>query len=168
MFHKQMECKELILRIKGAYHSLEVKQISLDCCPAYLHWRIAQLQYNDRCWFRYCLHFLSFHLTRFFERQDLCWERIDSQSVCKLHGFTPFSAYSFISASIYNKFVHSSLLPLKMSYVFQISSHEIYFSSDEILKTSHEILFLWDEPERSFRIRPFFVGRLILTPRKIH
>jgi len=25
---------------KGAYHSLEVKQILLDCCPAHLHWRI--------------------------------------------------------------------------------------------------------------------------------
>ena len=104
-----MKCKELILRIKGAYHSLEVKQISLDCCPAYLHWRIAQLQYNDRYWFKYCLHFLSFHLTRFFERQDLCWERIDSQSICKSHRFTYFPAYTLISASIYNTFVHSSL-----------------------------------------------------------
>ena len=56
-----------------------------------------------------CSHFLSLHLTRFFERQDLCRERIDSQSVCKLHRFTHFSAYSFVSASIYNKFVHSSL-----------------------------------------------------------
>ena len=37
MFHKQMECKALTLRIKGANHSLEVKQIPLDSCPAFLH-----------------------------------------------------------------------------------------------------------------------------------
>ena len=54
-------------------------------------------------------HFPSLHLTQFFGSQDICWERIDSQSVCKSHRFTPFSTYSFISASIYNKFVHSSL-----------------------------------------------------------
>lgn len=56
-----------------------------------------------------CSHFLSLHLTRFLERLNLCWEISDSQSVCKSHRFTPFSTYSFISASIYNKFVHSSL-----------------------------------------------------------
>ncbi len=56
-----------------------------------------------------CSHFLSLHLTRFSARQDIRWKRIDSQSVCKSHRFTSFPAYPFISASIYNKFVHSSL-----------------------------------------------------------
>ena len=37
----------------------------------------------------------------------------------------------------------------KMSDFSQISSHGIYFSSDEILKTSHKILFLWEEIEKA-------------------
>lgn len=163
-----MKCKELILRIKGAYHSLEVKQISLDCCPAYLHWRIAQLQYNDRYWFKYCLHFLSFHLTRFFERQDLCWEKsiLRAFAGCMdLH--LSQHILSFLQVFTINSFIHP-FFPLKTSDVFQISSHGISFSSDIILKTSHEILFLWEDIEKNSRISPFFVGGLILNPRKIH
>jgi hypothetical protein len=38
---------------------------------------------------------------------------------------------------------------LKMSDFFQISSHGIYFLSDEILKTSHKISFLWEEIEKA-------------------
>ena len=154
---------------KGAYHSLEVNQIPLDCCPAYLHWRIAQLQYNDRCWFRYCSHCLPLHLTQFFERQDLCWERIDSQSICKSHRFTLFFLHIplFLQVFTIHSFIHP-FFPLKMSDVFQISSHGISFSSDIILKTSHEMLFLWEDIEKNSWISPFFVGGLILNPRKIH
>gem|GEM_PF-1287384 len=36
-----------------------------------------------------------------------------------------------------------------MSDVFLISSHEISFSSYIILKTSHEILFLWEDCEKA-------------------
>ena len=168
MFHKQMECKALILRIKGAYHSLDVKQISLDCCPAYLHWRIAQLQYNDRFGFKYCSHFLSFHLTRFFERQDLCRERIDSQSVCKSHRFTPFSAYSFISASIYNKFVHSSLFSSEnvryFSDFFPRNLFFVLYNSENFPRNFVSVGRLWE----SSRISPLFVRGLVLNPCKIH
>ena len=40
--------------------------------------------------------------------------------------------------------------------------------SEIILKTSHEILFLWEDIEKNSRISPFFVGGLILNPRKMH
>ena len=65
---------------------------------------------------------------------------------------------------------------------FRIMSHEIYFSSHAILKTSDEILYSSEKFgdnsenikkksenfEKSLRIRPKFVGEMILNPRRKH
>ena len=152
----------------GAYHSLEVKQILLDCCPAHLHWRIAQLQYNDRCGFRYCSHFLPLYLTRFLNAKIFAGKESILRAFANridLHLFLHIPL--FLQVFTIHSFIHP-FFPLKMSDVFQISSHGISFSSDIILKTSHEILFLWEDIEKNSWISPFFVGGLILNPRKIH
>ena len=65
---------------------------------------------------------------------------------------------------------------------FRIMSHGIYFSSHAILKTSDEILFSSEKfgdmsekikkksenDEKRLRIRPKFVGGMILNPRRKH
>lgn len=55
---------------------------------------------------------------------------------------------SFLQVFTIDSFIHP-FFPLKTSDVFQISSHGISFSSDIILKTSHEILFLWEDSEKN-------------------
>ena len=163
-----MECKELILRIKGAYHSLEVKQISLDCCPAYLHWRIAQLQYNDRCWFRYCLHFLSFHLTRFFERQDLCWEKsiLRAFAGCMdLH--LSQHILSFLQVYTITSFIHPFFSAENVrcfSDFFPRNFFFVLYNSENFPRNFVSVGRLWE----SSRISPLFVRGLVLNPCKIH
>ena len=65
---------------------------------------------------------------------------------------------------------------------FRIMSHGVYFSSHAILKTSDEILFssekigekseeikkISENDEKRLRIRPKFVGGMILNPRRKH
>ena len=55
-----------------------------------------------------------------------------------------------------------------MSDCFQISSHGIYFLSDEILKTSHKNEILWEETEKALESVQFFVGGLILNSNEKH